>query len=324
MEQAWLNPPNFEKAFQEGAVFHHQGKAKVRISVREAPKITLPTGRIIVCDPGFVETQCYELSVKPGTYRIIIADGYELEHKHDVTVCAKIQFSQEKIVRWELALLPGQTLSALKVGELFMFGVDTGLACFMDASVCEEMGREEVYEALLRSSDKDEKSLVLDEKSKANVVACRSGHGDGTYCSWWGLGKDGLPVVLVADFGLLTASVTSETVIEHPGAWIETPMANDYLKEADLTIIMCENEISRQDEVISGFEFIVMGPNRSSVKAEWIDPNGNTTDCSDRYASYGGSFNDQPCAIICLAGTTADLKRFRLRLRFIKGQKPLD
>jgi hypothetical protein len=70
-------------------------------------------------------------------------------------------------------------------------------------------------------------SAVLEPETHANIVCFRSGEGDGSYASYFGLGADGTPACLVTDFGLLLRSVLAtleipvpvqeQSVLTHPG-----------------------------------------------------------------------------------------------------------
>lgn len=44
-----------------------------------------------------------------------------------------IKFTNEQAIEWELATRAGQELNQLKEDELFGYGVNTGMGCFMDA-----------------------------------------------------------------------------------------------------------------------------------------------------------------------------------------------
>jgi hypothetical protein len=59
-------------------------------------------------------------------------------------------------------------------------------------------------------------SAVLDPQSQANIVCFRSGEGDGSYPSYFGLGADGTPACLVTDFGLLVRSIMGTLEVAVP------------------------------------------------------------------------------------------------------------
>ncbi|MGT4652422.1 DUF4241 domain-containing protein [Bacillus cereus] len=44
-----------------------------------------------------------------------------------------IKFTNEQAIEWEIATRAGQKLKQLKEDELFGYGVNTGMGCFMDA-----------------------------------------------------------------------------------------------------------------------------------------------------------------------------------------------
>jgi len=81
----------------------------------------------------------------------------------------------------------------------------------MDLAVYRELERrfstdESHFEKLVDIMDKTYKntrSWALVPMDSGNAALFMSGLGDGFYSSYWGLGSDGAPLLLVTDFGLI-------------------------------------------------------------------------------------------------------------------------
>jgi len=184
-------------------------------------ELELPTGRIVTTDP-LVQPQAPALarSVKPGRYTVTLYDAEDRASKSNRIALAALRFAEGTPVKWEIATWPGQNAADLKAGEIFGYGVDAGLGCYMDAAAFpliearEKLVRQEkdtddinyyddvLAEELGRNGDK----YVLHQPMKdspVNVAVFESGWGDGFYPSFWGLDAAGEPLVLVTEFYVL-------------------------------------------------------------------------------------------------------------------------
>ena len=181
--------------------------------------LKIVSGRVAACDPLTSPLEAFELEVKPGTYPVY---AWHSEH-HGAIAGAELRFSDNKPVRWELAVRPGQDKSALKEDEIFGYPVDTGIGSFadedalgalqaLDERLQEELGDEYVslYDDLiadvLEEHDDVWGNLVADEETGVNVIMFTSGHGDGVYASYWGIDEHDEVVSLLTDFRVLEES----------------------------------------------------------------------------------------------------------------------
>ncbi|MGP4083508.1 DUF4241 domain-containing protein [Streptomyces sp. KR55] len=176
--------------------------------VIEAGSLRLPTGRIVACDPGWLDPgEPFTVAVPPGSYRMqIAAAAYPTEHwgkslhMEDFTG-ARILISDKPTATWELALRPGEDPRTLREGEFYGFGVDTGTGCFVDAAAA---GRLTGGENTIPDDDSADGILVLDDpESGGNLIVYPSGMGDGSYPVWIGRDDDGEVTCLVADMLIL-------------------------------------------------------------------------------------------------------------------------
>ncbi|OWA37291.1 cytoplasmic protein [Saccharibacillus sp. O16] len=180
----------------------------------EPLKIT--SGRVVACDPLTSPLEAFELEVKPGTYPVY---AWHSEH-HGVIAGAELRLADNKPVRWELAVRPGQDRSTLKEDEIFGYPVDAGIGSFadedalhalqsLDERLQEELGDEYVslYDDLvadvLEEHDNVWGNLVTDEETGLNVILFTSGDGDGVYASYWGIDENDEVVSLLTDFRVL-------------------------------------------------------------------------------------------------------------------------
>jgi len=190
------------------------GLAARSITVLRIGNVELTSGRIVASDPlvgpgrpALVRT------VPPGDYPVTLYEAFGR------IAAGSIRFAEGKPVRWELALIPGQDINALKGEEFFGYPVDAGLGCYMDAdtyALIQE--REKQVRAEKSSSDINYYDDVLAPELEANkdkyamhrpvagergnVAIFWSGWGDGFYPVFWGLDAGGRPLVLFTDFGV--------------------------------------------------------------------------------------------------------------------------
>lgn len=176
------------------------------LSVRQAGRLRLPTGRIVASDPAFTQ-EPFTRSFDPGTYTVLvlIADT----GKGDLRVTAAIVVAGDVIpARWEIAVTPGEHPASLKPGEVFEYGVDSGTGCFTSAEGAELMNADiawldKFWAAIDAHGYPSVGEYLLGGPDGPNVVGFGSGYGDGGYPSFFGLDELGRPVALLTDFGLL-------------------------------------------------------------------------------------------------------------------------
>lgn len=143
------------------------------------------SGRIVACDPYTPPPPAFAVALPAGTHDVEVL----LARRGGEVHVALARVRAGDAVTHELAVRPGEDVRALPLGQLFGFGVDHGLACFMD-----EGCRADVVTSALEAP--------CDEPMQR--IAFPSGYGDGTYATWLGRDAAGAPVELVIDFGVLS------------------------------------------------------------------------------------------------------------------------
>ncbi|MFI9365550.1 DUF4241 domain-containing protein [Kitasatospora sp. NPDC053057] len=208
-------PRHLEVMFTPGSrLTDRHGDIAVISEPEHAGLLHLPTGSVLAADPHTIDDrdQPFTVTVPPGDYPVLIATMCWEGRQWGETLAAMLRISERPTAGWELALRPGQDSRLLGDGHFFGFGVDTGTACFLDAS-----GRQ----ALTEQIDEENGGLAADGGSPypevreattgTNLIAYPSGMGDGTYPVWIGRDADGAVTCFVADMLILHHATVLET-----------------------------------------------------------------------------------------------------------------
>lgn len=191
----------------------------LRLENRYLGKLALPGGYVLVCDPllGLHDALPYTRRVPPGQYPVLLLEAVSGVAKKSAML--KMSFTDERPLRWELALLPGQAASIAHVDDAYYgFTADAGIGCLCDADVQKYFNQylerffrdnpeQDVYSSLFTAAfDKNGglgANFYLPSSPQMNVVLFHTGYGDGIYPAYWGLGKDGSVCSFVIDFLIL-------------------------------------------------------------------------------------------------------------------------
>ena len=212
----------------------------VKILPMEIGKINLPTGRIVACDPstalGDGEESClpFEYAVEPGQYPVTLSvvKG-STPAMGDRYAAARIKFSENRPVKWLLALRGNENLADLtRDGDYFGFQVAASFGCFVDergrgpylqlCRLLEEHGRDlmadffsrqlkECYEKYPQNQreEGDWFNALIPGDDEINLVVFQTGFGEGIYPCYWGLDEAGEAAQLVADFFVFDPAVST-------------------------------------------------------------------------------------------------------------------
>lgn len=187
---------------------------RMNIEKIQAGKLKLTTGKIIATDPILMyDDECYSEYVKPGTYPVNIYVG-KTDNRKKQTVVSEIRFNDNDPVKWEMALLTGETASGFGMDEFMGYEVENGLGCFMDENVMEildVMDEEQLkaYEKNIRESVRNSEyfcaDILIDKKSEGNIIVFASGWNDGTFPTYYGFDSNNKLSRLVTDFMVIEA-----------------------------------------------------------------------------------------------------------------------
>ncbi|MFI8503320.1 DUF4241 domain-containing protein [Streptomyces sp. NPDC085524] len=219
-----LRPEGLEELFTPG-VRLACGEDRTALIGEPAPAglLHLPTGSLAARDPGVriwgEDDLGFTVTVPPGDYPVLVSTmRWEQEDWDGETPAAMVRILDEPTVGWELALMEGQDGRLLGEGQFYGFGVDTGTACFMDAS-----GRDalpELYEGAEPAFEEGVHSCtVADPASGTNLIAFPSGFGDGSYPVWIGRAASGAVTCFVADMLVLHGAEPLPPTVRTPAPY---------------------------------------------------------------------------------------------------------
>lgn len=186
------------------------------VAVDDLGELRLTSGRIVAADPGYGPDglEPFTVTVAPGSYRVELsrlAIRYNGGGEDERAAAVRLVIGDAPVTTWEMALLPGQKKEGLPTGHYFGFGVDSGVASFLDADAVPALERLAPTEATAADGlgpiyDGLDGAIgvnAVDPQTGANVVAWYSGWGDGSYPVWFGRDASGAVVQVVADMLLL-------------------------------------------------------------------------------------------------------------------------
>ena len=175
----------------------------------EAAKLKLVTGRIIAADPILLyDDECFSEHVKAGEYAVNLYVG-KAEKRKKQTLVSEIRINDNEAIKWEMALLDGESSKAFAHDEFMGYEVENGLGSFMDEKamdILDLMSEEELNNYELRIKDEVSKSdhscanLIIDEKTGLNIVVFASAWNEGTFPTYYGYDKNDKLCRLVTDF----------------------------------------------------------------------------------------------------------------------------
>jgi hypothetical protein len=207
-----LRPEQVAELFRAGTERSIRDR-RLRLSTAPAGMLPLPSGRLVAADPAWLryDNEPFTVTVAPGTYPVTVSIATFVDDpEHRRIAAARLDVTDRRVVSRELALRDGQDPLDLGAGEFFGFGVDAGMACFVDA---EAAARLPELDSDLETFDTDSYAVVGD----GAVVAWASGWGDGAYPTWIGRDSSGEIACFVADM-LLFPPAEAETRTTGPPA----------------------------------------------------------------------------------------------------------
>lgn len=200
-----MTPPDFAHWFTPGAVVPTEGKGDVVFGVREVGEITLPTGRLVACDPivhlcdDDERPEPFTATVPPGRYRVQTAEA-TFDRSYAVNAAVRLVIRDTPVARWEPALVPGEPEPE---DDYFGFGVDAGAGCYLDTvahhsfpGTDDESGV--VWDGL-DNSPSYPTAFVAEGENGHDIAVFASGWGDGLYPTWVGRDADGEVACFVTD-----------------------------------------------------------------------------------------------------------------------------
>lgn len=210
----YLDIDNLQAIFQDDDALraHH-------LQRQPCGALHITSGRIVACDP------LVQPERQPFARELRARGAFPVETLHDGgRIALAVLWLRDRSsvraadLRWDMALIEGESTDTLGDDEFFGYPVDAGVGCFMDAdaeaAIAERDRREaespdygSYYDNVLSGEMGDADTAdhwPLGPGSANNAVIFRSGWGDGSYPSFWALDAAGEPVALVTDFMTMT------------------------------------------------------------------------------------------------------------------------
>lgn len=217
-----MRPPlEIDRMFHAGTRYAWEDGRHSFIDVQHVGDLKLATGKLIAQDPAWPVprgVQPFTVTVPPGRYPVTLSisqwdesptRGYPSPMRS--VNAAKLSVSDEPVVSWELALQPGQEVERMEGDEFFGFGVDGGVACFLDASARGQLHQMQFDQQLWSDVGavifKDAGVELATDDVDLNIILFACGMGDGAYATWIGRAANQDPVCFVCDLELLDHSL---------------------------------------------------------------------------------------------------------------------
>lgn len=199
-------------AFADGRKLIDPDSGELTLFQHPIGDLILPTGQLIACDPFVAPVSVpFNMPVPTGTFPVILTIA---DYGHDQRVAfATIRFQQVLPVQWKMMATGSNDPATLEPGHHFGYAVDSGTGCFMDHSAGQALfatmkADPEYYKFMIAEMQKtyrdtwDWLDLTVGD---ANVIAFKSGLGDGIYATYAGLNADEQIAAVVTEFAVVPA-----------------------------------------------------------------------------------------------------------------------
>jgi hypothetical protein len=203
-----MNPKNYPHAFVDGRTYSNE-LGDFTLKCRHIGNLTVSSGFIVACDPlTLTDPFPFTTKVPIGSHKVILSLEIDEKGMESVTL-AKLKFTEQTPVSWEMALQKDQNLAHLKEDEFFGYAVDTGLGCFIDAAYVQALASHlknpDNFDRIIYGPNLDRlgwtwSELNLDLASGANVIMFRTRFGDGCYPSFFGYDENENVAELITDY----------------------------------------------------------------------------------------------------------------------------
>lgn len=131
VKEILTSPVDIESYFTSAEIMNQ------KLEIMEIGNVSLPSGKVIVRDPLVylnADEKPYFVDVPKGDFPVMIA-VVQSEEWGDRYAAVKVEFTKEKPVLYQEALIGIENLEGINEGEYFGFAVDAGLGCITDPEV---------------------------------------------------------------------------------------------------------------------------------------------------------------------------------------------
>ncbi|MFI5780920.1 DUF4241 domain-containing protein [Nocardia sp. NPDC051570] len=189
-----LRPHLLTELFTPGTRFELDEGERVTTELHGIGAVHLRNGRLAISDPTWLHDPAPWLTLAPGRYSVELAVvRFDDPSIHPRVAAARLVVSRTAIASWEMALREGEDPAFLDDESFFGFGVDSGVAGFLDPDAAPAIRTR--LEDNYFQHDADPTELPI-----PGLKSFRSGWGDGVYPVWLGRDAAGNLGAVVADF----------------------------------------------------------------------------------------------------------------------------
>ncbi len=202
-----VRPVVFESAFINGTILTTRNSVFSSYGITIG-KIKIVSGRIIACDPlhideyGIPFTQSFPI----GEFSVQLAIA-KLEDE-EVVAFARISFSDEPVVKWEMALQEGQKALPFGLSDIRGYSTDSWSGLFIDTEAYKVLDKDQilkengaVYKEMKKHSHNNWRYGMYNFGNH-NLAVFSSGFQDGYYATYIGFDAKGKPCRLITDFDI--------------------------------------------------------------------------------------------------------------------------
>jgi len=195
-------PLIFEAAFFDSTETISFGN-NLKFSTEEIGKIKIETGKIIVGDPiTMSDAEPYKQVFPIGNFPVELA--YSCCSNGKSVAYSRIKFSNQEVMKWTFALFPDQAEINLIDTTFYCFGVDAGMAIFIDEKVNMELTKRNAeWYLLFNKMEQVNYTGFIHSFENRNLAMFSTGYGDGCYGVYIGLDKDNKICRLLVDFAIV-------------------------------------------------------------------------------------------------------------------------
>jgi hypothetical protein len=197
-------PEVFEAAFSKGTVVR-QDSIAYNFTVRELGKLLITSGKLVAGDPVvLVDRPAFTRHFPLGRFPVQVAVATRRDDER--VSFARVRFSNARVSKWQLALLPGQKAIALTDKSLYCYGVDAGMGAFIDSVANRQLalqGQTAWDKAFVQPFEQPDCQGAVYNFGGHTLATFRTGYGDGCYATFIGLDAHGQVCRFVTDFGLV-------------------------------------------------------------------------------------------------------------------------
>jgi Protein of unknown function (DUF4241) len=203
-----VRPAAFEAAFINGSRFTTGNVVFITFGI-EIGKIRIKSGKLITCDPLHIDEYGVPFTFSnfpTGEFPVQLAIA-KLD-KEETVAYARILFSNEPVVRWEMALQEGQRPVPFGQDDIQGFSTDTWSGIYIDTATYQAMDRSlllgengVVYKEMDRNR-RNHFRYAMYNFGEHNFAIFSTGYRDGYYASYIGYDAKGNVCRLLSDFDL--------------------------------------------------------------------------------------------------------------------------